>query len=640
MADSAKQSARTPGQQNPGAQQNSGAQHSPGAQQGGSHDKGSKPDERFVYQDDDLIEKPFNWGQVSRLLSYMKPYSRQLLPIILVSIILVTLTKLAIPFLISHAIDDAIYPKDKRLLLILTGTMGAVYIIQWLANNFRIRFTNMIGHRVIYDLRQDLFGRIQRLSFRFFDKRPAGSILVRVTNDVNSLQDLFTNGVVNSLIDCIQLAGIIVLLLAMNFKLGLAVILTVPIMFFVSTSLRKRIRRAWQDVRMKQSRINSHLNESIQGIKVTQAFTQEKENMQYFEGMNKVNKKSWDTASALNQSFGPVIEITGAIGYCIMFWYGAHLVEADGLTVGALVGFATYIGQFWDPINRLGQMYSQLLVAMASSERIFEFIDEQPNVAEKKEAIELPPVEGRVHFDHIVFEYEAGRPALRGINLKVQAGQSVALVGHTGSGKSTIINLLSRFYDPLEGRVLVDGCDIRDVTLQSLRSQISIVMQDTFIFSGTIRDNIRYGRLDASDEEVELAAQAVFAHDFISRLPDGYETEVEERGNSLSMGQRQLLSFARALLADPRVLILDEATASIDTETELKIQEALKTLLFGRTSFIIAHRLSTIRNANNIVVLDHGRIMETGSHEELMRKEGIYYGLIQAQYRFLSEAAG
>jgi ATP-binding cassette, subfamily B, multidrug efflux pump len=593
-------------------------------------------EERFVYQDDEIIEKPFNWEQVRRLLTYMKPYSRQLLPIILISIILVTLTKLAIPFLISRAIDDAILPKDEKLLFILTGTMGVIYIIQWLANNFRIRYTNMIGHRVIYDLRQDLFRHIQRLSFRFFDKRPAGSVLVRVTNDVNSLQDLFTSGVVNSLIDCVQLAGIIILLLTLNFKLGLAVILTVPVMFIVSTALRKKIRRAWQDVRMKQSRINSHLNESIQGIKVTQAFTQEKENMQYFEGMNRINKKSWDRASALNQSFGPIIEITGAVGYCIMFWYGAYLIQ-HGMTIGALVGFATYIGQFWDPINRLGQMYSQLLVAMASSERIFEFIDEEPDVGEKAEAKELPPIEGRVHFDHVVFEYEAGRPALRGIDLKVQAGQSIALVGHTGSGKSTIINLLSRFYDPVEGRVLVDGCDIRDVTLESLRSQIGIVMQDTFIFSGTIRDNIRYGRLDATDEEVELAARAVHAYDFIRQLPDGFDTEVEERGNSLSMGQRQLVSFARALLADPRVLILDEATASIDTETELKIQEALKTLLFGRTSFIIAHRLSTIRNADNIVVLDHGRIMETGDHDALMRKQGIYYGLIEAQYRFLGE---
>jgi ATP-binding cassette subfamily B multidrug efflux pump len=360
--------------------------------------------------------------------------------------------------------------------------------------------------------------------------------------------------------------------------------------------------------------------------------------MRYFSEMNGVNRRSWNLASGLNQSFGPIIEITGAVGYCILFWYGAHLVQMNEISIGILVGFATYIGHFWDPINRMGQMYSQLLIAMASSERIFEFIDEKPSVVEESQAPALPPIKGDIDLEHLVFEYEPGRPALNDINLHVDAGQSIALVGHTGSGKSTIINLISRFYDPVEGSVKIDGHNIRDVTIQSLRSQIGIVLQDTFIFSGTIRDNIRFGRLNATDEEVELAANSVNAHEFIMQLPNGYDTEVQERGNVLSMGQRQLISFARALLADPRILILDEATASIDTETELKIQEALKILLFGRTSFIIAHRLSTIRNADNIVVLDHGQLMEMGSHDQLMLHQGIYYGLIQAQYQFLSEA--
>ncbi|AJY78002.1 ABC transporter ATP-binding protein [Paenibacillus beijingensis] len=590
---------------------------------------------RFVYQDDELIEKPFNWQQVRRLLKYMLPYKKELVPMVLM-MLLGTFTRLAAPAIVIKAIDDAIQKGNTQRLLLYAGLMLALYIIQWASNTYRIKYTNIIGQKVIYDLRQELFTHIQKLSFRFYDKRPAGSILVRVTNDVNALQDLFTNGVVNLMMDCVQLVGIVAILLLWNFKLGLAIMITVPLMFIVSTALRKRIRFAWQDVRIKQSRINSHLNECIQGIKVTQAFVQERENIRFFHHMNTVNNKAWNKASALNQSFGPIIEVTSAVGTLILFWYGSHLIQNDEITVGLLVGFANYIGNFWDPINRLGQMYSQLLIAMASSERIFEFIDEKPTVAESNSARMLTSIKGDVSFEHIVFEYEKGRPALKNVSLDVKAGQSIALVGHTGSGKSTIINLLCRFYDPVQGRVLVDGQDIRDVTISSLREQVGIVLQDTFIFSGTIRDNIRFGRLNATDEEVELAARAVHAHEFIMSLPDGYETEVQERGNVLSMGQRQLLSFARALLADPAILILDEATASIDTETELKIQQALSTLLSGRTSFIIAHRLSTIRHADVIVVLDHGQIVEQGNHEQLMNLRGTYYGLIEAQYRFLS----
>ncbi|MDR9853943.1 ABC transporter ATP-binding protein [Paenibacillus sp. VCA1] len=613
------------------------------SQQEKGRPKGSasgKTGERFVYQDDEIIEKPFNWSQLTRLFSYMKPYTKQLLPLVILMMVLGTVTKLTVPYLTSMAIDKAIAPKDGgsaslTMLYTITAFVLVLYIIQWLASTFRIKFTNIIGQRVIYDLRSDLFKHIQKLSFNFFDKRPAGSVLVRVTNDVNSLQELFTSGVVNLMIDCVQLMGIVVILLVINWKLGLAVIMTVPIMFFISTKLRIRIRRAWQDVRMKNSRINSHLNEAIQGIRVTQAFTQEQENIKFFDKMNMDSRKSWDRASALNQGFGPLIEITGGIGTLILFWLGAYLIQHDQLTVGLLVAFSSYVGSFWEPINRLGQMYNQLLVAMASSERIFEFIDEKPSIDDKPNAVPMPKIEGNIKLENVVFEYEKGRQALKGINLDVKAGQTIALVGHTGSGKSTIINLLSRFYDISGGKLTIDGLDIRDVKLETLRSQIGIVLQDTFIFSGTIRDNIRFGRLDATDEEIEAVAKAVNAHEFIEKLPGGYDTEVEERGNMLSMGQRQLLSFARALLADPRILILDEATASIDTETELKIQDALKVLLKGRTSFIVAHRLSTIRHADKIVVLDHGEIKEEGNHAELMRQQGTYYGLIEAQFKFI-----
>lgn len=591
---------------------------------------------RFRYTQENAIEKPFNWSQMVRLLSFLKPYSKNLLPKAMAAVLINTIIRLAIPILIGYwVLEKAIVEKNGILLVWLICLIAVLYIVHYIANYFRIRWTNQLGQYVIYDLRKSLFVHVQGLSHNFFDKRSAGSILVRIMNDTNSLQELFTNGVINLLMDMVMLVGIIGILFFLSPQLTLAIVVVVPIMFLITTKLRRNIRRAWQEVRIIQSKLNSHLNESLQGIRITQSFTQEEENMAFFDGINTDTLKKFQNAMRKNAMFRPFVDLTNAVGTIILIAYGAYLLQEGTIYIGVFASFAFYMGMFWEPISRLGQFYNMLLMAMASSERIFEYLDEKPIVDDKKDAVELETVEGHIEFRNVEFSYDDKRLALKGINLEIKPGQSVALVGHTGSGKTTIANLISRFYDATGGEVLIDGHNIKDISLKSLRKNISIVLQDTFIFAGTIMENIRFGRPDASDEEVIAAAKAVGADQFIMRLPNGYDTEVEERGNILSVGERQLLSFARAILADPKILILDEATASIDTESEIKIQNALKTLLKGRTSVIIAHRLSTIREADQIFVLDHGRIIEQGNHAELMAKKGEYYDLVGAQFRML-----
>ncbi|MGG3573084.1 ABC transporter ATP-binding protein [Bacillus gobiensis] len=589
---------------------------------------------RFYYASDQIIDKPFNWAQMWRLLKYLEPYKKRLLPLSFITVLIGTFVRLAVPILIGvYTLDQAILEKDTNLLIVLVAIISGLYLLNYAANTCRIRWMNMLGQNVIYDLRQHLFTHVQSLSHRFFDQRSAGSILVRIMNDINSLQELFTSGVINLLMDILLLLGVIVILFTLSPELTIAIMITLPIMFIISTTLRKNIRRSWQSVRMKQSKLNSHLNEGIQGIRVTQAFTQENENMEFFNSVNTENYESWREATKKSAMFRPFVEMTNAVGTAILLWYGVTLIMNETISIGVFVSFAFYLGMFWEPISRLGQVYNQLLMGMASSERIFEFLDEKPLVAEKEDAIHVNKIKGYVEFDEVEFSYDGKRKALYPISFDIPAGTTIALVGHTGSGKTTIANLISRFYDATGGEVRIDGIPITNLAVASLRSQISIVLQDTFIFSGTIMENIRFGRPNATDEEVIEAAKAVGADDFISSLKNGYSTEVEERGSVLSVGERQLISFARALLANPRILILDEATASIDTETEVKIQEALSTLLKGRTAVIIAHRLSTIRGADKIMVLDHGRKMEEGSHDELMAKEGVYCELVKAQYR-------
>lgn len=608
----------------------------------------SESADRFYYREEKVFEKPFDWNQARRLLAFVLPYARQVI-LAGIAMLAATVTRLLVPWLMAQAIDTALEPEvrftrwtgwlapyeRRERLLILVGAMLAVHVVNWLANYGRIQLTNWVGQRALYDLRMKIFAHVQSLSLRFFDTRPAGAILVRVTNDVNALQDLFTNGIINLLQDILTLVGIILIMMSMHLKLALVIFAFLPLMIVTTARLRTRVRRGWQRVRMQRSRLTAHLAEAIQGVRVTQAFGQQEPNKDFFADMNAEVRKTWLDTIRLNAWFNPIVEIMGAVGTAVVYWYGTRILQGGGITVGVLVAFVTYVGQFWEPILRLTQLYGQILVAMASSERIFEYLDTRPTVAEKPDAKPLPPIRGAVELDNVTFAYEEGRTALRGVSLKVNPGEMVALVGHTGAGKTSIINLLSRFYDVDEGAVRIDGVDVRDVTLESLRRQIGVVLQDPFIFSGTIMDNIRYGRLDATDEEVIAAAKAVRAHDFIMRLPHGYQTEVRERGSRLSMGERQLIAFARALLANPRILVLDEATASIDTQTERLIQEALAELLKGRTAFVIAHRLSTIRNADKIVVLDHGRIVEMGTHESLMSRRGAYYNLIQAQFKFI-----
>jgi ATP-binding cassette subfamily B protein len=580
--------------------------------------------------DDEAQERPFNYAYFRRLLKYLRPYQRSLL-IVLAFILVGTVATLLEPYLIAVIIDQGVANKDYGLVLGIVGLLVVFRLLAWAAQYLRMFRVNTIGQAVLYDMRSQLFTHIQKLSLRFYDSRPVGKIMSRVTSDVGSINELINGGMATIIAEGLSLIGIVIILFLINWKLALIAYLITPSFYFIFGKLRSRIEKAWSNVRKSQANMNANLNESVSGVRVTQAFAREERNITRFERINRWNRDANVKAIRLDNLIWPIVEMVGMFGTAMLVYFGASEVIAGALSMGVILAFINYLWRFWGPVSALSRVYSQVLAAMASAERIFEFLDTEPEVADRPGARALPPIRGEVKLEDVRFSYDGGsRRALNGVSLDVTPGQTIAIVGPTGAGKTTIINLVMRFYDPTAGRVLIDGIDLRTVALESVRSQISLVLQDPFIFSGTIGDNIRYGKLSATDAEVEAAAKAVRLDEFVKKLPEGYAYEVEERGARLSLGQRQLISFARALLADPRILILDEATSSVDTQTEQLIQAALKTLLAGRTAFIIAHRLSTIRNADVILVMQDGRVAEQGNHDELLEQRGLYYRLIHA----------
>ena len=591
---------------------------------------------RMIRQlDDEVLERPFNKKQFLRLLAYMKPYKWQIAGSLLLMVIAMVCS-LASPYLMSRAIGE-LQERTTEYLPYLLGSMVLVAVIGALCTRQRIRWMDVAGRKALAKLREDLFAHIQNMSFSFFDTRSAGKLLVRVINDVNALNDLFTSGIVNVLIECLTMALLLIIMFAVNWKLTLIGMCIIPLLLLILFKLKRVMRLRWQRVRVKTSTMNGYLHESLTGMRVTEAFVREDENSDTFRNVNQDIRQSWMKAVTINNMFWPALDMTGNIGTVLVYIFGVRFMQQSGLALADLLLLLWYLGRFWEPLNTLSNFYNSLLSAMASMERIFEILDTPSDIQDKEDAQPIPPIQGRVTFDHVSFTYDHEKMILKDVSFDIPAGKTIALVGPTGAGKSTVVNLISRFYDVTDGRVLIDGHDVRDMQLTSMRKQMSVMMQDSFIFSGTIMDNIRYGRLDATDEEVIQAAKTVSAHDFIMRMPKGYMTEVNERGSSLSQGQKQLISFARALLNNPKILILDEATSSIDTHTEMLIQKALDVLLKGRTSFVIAHRLSTIRNADCIMVVQDGHIAEHGNHDELIKIPGGHYrGLCEAQYRFMT----
>jgi ABC-type multidrug transport system fused ATPase/permease subunit len=595
---------------------------------------------RTAADPDDLLGKAYDSRIAGRLVGHVRPYRREAW--IAIALVLVTTAlDLSIPYMLGLSVD-IVTGETRRGYLGASGTTAlnwlaltflAVVALRFVCRNRELYLIASLGQKIVYDLRALMFRHIQRLGIRYIDRRGVGSIMSRLQNDVSVIDQLFTDGLIEILSQFAILIGIIILMLLLNWKLALVAFAVLPIMIVLMVYWRRRAILTYRQTRITIARVNAFLAENIAGIRVIQSFTREPVNRAQFNDINDDNLQANLDAARLSAFLFPFVTFVEALATALVLFVGGRMVlGGDAFTVGELVTFVAFIARFYEPINHLSQGYNTMQAATAAGERIFEILDADVEITDKSGAVELPRIRGHVQFDHVRFGY-TDVEVLHDISLDVRPGESIAFVGETGAGKTSMISVLARFYDIWDGAIRIDGYDIRDVTQRSLRSQLGVVLQDTFLFAGTIRDNIRFGRPDATHDEIVAAATAVGAHDFIMQLAGGYDAEVHERGATLSVGQRQLLSFARALLADPRIIILDEATSSVDTETELVIQAALRRLLAGRTSFIIAHRLSTIRESSRVVVLEHGRIVEMGSHDALLESRGPYYNLYTMQFR-------
>lgn len=586
---------------------------------------------RNRYDVDEVLETPFDFAHLKRSFVYIKKYKGKMITALVLSVF-AAISGLLGPLITQYALDNTIPQKNMGQLVLLTLAFVGTIAVSITFSTIRSRIMTVVGQDIIFDIRTDLFKHLQELPFEYYDNRPHGKILIRVVNYVNSVSDMLSNGIINVILECLNMLFIMIFMFFVNVKLSLVVLSGLLIFAVIMMMIKKRQRKAWQDVSNKSSNLNAYLQENITGARVTQIFTREEENAQIFDRLSEKYRKSWINAVKYSNLVWPATDNVSTLVRAAIFVVGLLVLTPAAVSLGTIVAMTSYASSFWQPIMNLSNIFNNFINNIAYLERIFETLDEPATIADKPNAQDIGDITGEVKFDDVTFSYEQGKTVLEHISFDVKPGESVALVGPTGAGKSTVVSLLSRFYDLDSGKITIDGKDISQATLHSLRSQMGIMLQDSFIFSGTIYDNIRYGRLDATEEEIREAAKIVCADEFISEMKDGYMTEVNERGSKLSGGQKQLISFARTLLSDPKILVLDEATSSIDARTEKLLQQGLQRLLVGRTSFIIAHRLSTIKNCDKIMYIDNKGIAECGTHDQLIAKKGEYYKLYTAQH--------